>query len=87
MYIKYITYSFSMAIGPHACDSWNINKQKEIEKIMQCPSIKSPPLWYGNGFFLKGRYYYVFIFLKTQIFFWNGISSKSFKFFNFSKFD
>jgi len=56
MYTKYITYNFSMAIGPHVCDSWNITKQKEIEKIMQCPSIKSPPLWYGNDFLLKGRY-------------------------------
>jgi hypothetical protein len=24
---------------------------KRIEKIMQCPSMKSPPLWYGSGFF------------------------------------
>jgi hypothetical protein len=24
--------------------------KKQFEKIMQCPSIKSPPLWYGNGF-------------------------------------
>ncbi len=31
-WIKPITYSFSMAIGPHVCDSWNITKQKEIEK-------------------------------------------------------
>ncbi len=61
MYTKYITYSFSTAIGPHVCDSWNITKQKEIEKIIQCPSIKSFPLWYDSGFFLKGRYYYAFI--------------------------
>jgi hypothetical protein len=53
MYIYYITYNFSMSIGPHVCGSWNITKQKKIKKIMQCPSIKSPPLWYGSGFFPK----------------------------------
>jgi hypothetical protein len=76
MYIEYITYSFSTAIGPHVCDSWNITKQKEIEKVMQCPFIKSPPLWYGSGFFLKGRYYYAFIAEKMQknfFFEWNFI--------------
>jgi hypothetical protein len=52
MYIQYITYNFSMAIGPHVCDSWNITKQKKFKKIIQFPSIKSPPLWYGSGFFL-----------------------------------
>jgi len=40
-----------MAIGFHVCDSWNITKQKKIEKIMQYPSIKSPFFWYGIGFF------------------------------------
>jgi hypothetical protein len=50
MYTKYITYIFSMAIGPHVCDSWNITKQNEIEKIMQCRSIKSPSIWYGSRF-------------------------------------
>jgi hypothetical protein len=30
-------------------------------KIMYCPSIKSPPLSYGNGFFLKQKYYDAFI--------------------------
>jgi hypothetical protein len=45
MYTKYITYKFWIAIGPHVYDSWNIIKQKKIEKIIQCPSIKSPPLW------------------------------------------
>jgi len=43
---------------------------------MQCPSIKSPPLWYGSGFFLKQRYYYAFIVqkCKTHKFFeWNFI--------------
>jgi len=51
MYTKYITYSFSTAIGPHVYNSWNITKKKKIEKIMQCPSIKSYLLWYGGGFF------------------------------------
>jgi hypothetical protein len=76
MYTNYITYNFSIAIGPHICDSWNITKEKEIEKIMQCLSIKSPPLWYGSGFFLKGRYYYAFIGKKKQkntFFEWNSI--------------
>jgi hypothetical protein len=41
---------FSTTIGPHVYDSWNFIKQEKIEKIMQCPSIKSPPLWYGSGF-------------------------------------
>jgi hypothetical protein len=53
MYTQYITYSFSTTIGSHVYDSWNITKQKKIEKIMECSSIKSPPLWYGCGFFLK----------------------------------
>jgi hypothetical protein len=66
MYIEYITYNFSMAIGPHVDDSWNITKQKKIEKIMQCPSIKSPPLWYGSGFFFKIRYYYALIIKQMQ---------------------
>jgi hypothetical protein len=50
-----------MAIKPHVYDSCNITKQKKIEKIMQCPSIKSPPFLYGSGFFLKIKYYYAFI--------------------------
>jgi hypothetical protein len=61
MYTKYITYNFSTAIGCHVCDSWNIPKQNKIEKIMHCPSIKSPHVWYDSGFFLKGRYYYASI--------------------------
>jgi hypothetical protein len=69
-----------MAIGPLVCESINITKQKEIEKIMQFPSIKSPSLWYGGGFFLKGRYYYEFMTKKMQKkHFLNGISSKRFK--------
>jgi hypothetical protein len=39
-----------MAIRFHVYDSWNITKQKKIEKIIQCPFIKSPPIWYGSGF-------------------------------------
>jgi len=50
-----------MVIGPHVYDSWKITKQKKIEKIMQWPVIKSPPLWYGNGFFFKIKHYYLFI--------------------------
>jgi hypothetical protein len=46
---------------PHVYDSWNITKQKKIEKIMQWPFIKSPPLWYGSDFFLKIQCYYAFI--------------------------
>jgi hypothetical protein len=48
MYIQYITYNFSMAIGSHVCGSWNVTKKKKIEKKMQC--LTPPPLWYGNGF-------------------------------------
>jgi hypothetical protein len=55
MYIDYITYSFSVAIMPHVYDSWNITKQKKFEKAMQCPSIKSPPLWYGSDFSPKNK--------------------------------
>jgi hypothetical protein len=32
MYIEYTTYIFLIAIGFHVCDSWNITKQKKIEK-------------------------------------------------------
>jgi hypothetical protein len=79
MYIKYITYRFSTTTGPHVCDSWNITKQKKIEKIIQYPFIKSSPLWYGSGFFFKKRYYYAFIVEQMQedIFF-NEISSNFF---------
>jgi hypothetical protein len=79
MYIEYITYSFSTAIGPHVCDSWNITEQKKTKKIIQCPSIKSPPFWYGNGFFLQNIYYYAFIVQKcSKHTFFNEISSKEF---------
>jgi hypothetical protein len=66
MYIYYITYSFSIAIRPHVCGSQNIIKQKKIEKIMQFPSIKSTPLWYGSDFFPNKRYYYAFIVQKCK---------------------
>jgi len=52
---------------------------------MQCPSIKSPPLWYGSVFFLKRKYNYAFIVtqmkkikIKIKL---SEISSKNFKFF------
>jgi hypothetical protein len=51
-------------------------QQKKIEKIMQWPSIKSPPLWYGGGFSLKIGYYYAFItkqMQKNTFFEWNFI--------------
>jgi hypothetical protein len=66
MYTQYIAYSFSMTIEPHVFDPWNITKQKQIKKIMQCPFIKSPSFWYGSGIFLKGIYYYEFITKKMQ---------------------
>jgi hypothetical protein len=50
MYIEYIIYNFLTTIGPHVFDSWNIIKEKEIEKLMQWPSIKSPPFLYRTGF-------------------------------------
>jgi len=50
MYIEYITYKFLMAIGLHVYDSWNITKQKKIEKIMQCPFTKFPPFYIVVGF-------------------------------------
>jgi hypothetical protein len=48
---KVLTYNFSTAIGPHVYGSYNITKQNKIEKIMQCPSIKSFYFQYGSGFF------------------------------------
>jgi hypothetical protein len=65
-----------MAISPHVYDSWNIIKQKKIEKVMQCPCIKSPTLWYGSGLFFKIKYYYAFItkqMPKNTFFEWNFI--------------
>jgi len=74
MYIQYIIYNFSTAIGPHVCGSWNITKQKKIEKIMQCPFIEFPPFLYGSGFLFLKRYYYAFIvqkYKKHTFFQWN----------------
>jgi hypothetical protein len=80
MYTKYITYSFLMAIELHVYDSWNITRQNKIEKIKQCPSIKSLLFLYGSGFFFKITYYYAFITKKIQKknTFSNGISSNFF---------
>jgi hypothetical protein len=50
-----------MAIGLHVYGSQNITEQKKIEKIMQCPFIKSLSFLYGSGFFLKRIDYYAFI--------------------------
>jgi hypothetical protein len=66
MYTKNIIYNFSAAIRLHVYDSWNITKKKKTKKIMHCPSIKSPLLWYGSGVFLKIRYYYAFITKQMQ---------------------
>jgi hypothetical protein len=60
MYIEYIIYNFSTTTKPHVYGSCNITKQKKIEKIMQCPFIKFPTIWYGSGFFVKRKYYYGF---------------------------
>jgi hypothetical protein len=40
-----------MAIRPHVCGSSHITKPKKNEKWIQCPSIKSPPFFKGNGFY------------------------------------
>jgi hypothetical protein len=75
-----------MATGPHFCGSWNITKQKKVEKLMQCPSIKFPPLWYGSDFF--------FIHIKKLLLknakithFLNEISSQNFKVINGPRFN
>jgi hypothetical protein len=79
MYTQYITNIFSMATRSHVCDLWNITKQKEIGKIMQCPSIKSPSLWYGSGFFLKNDIIMHSLLKKgKRTHFKNGISSRSY---------
>jgi hypothetical protein len=75
MYIKYIIYIFLTAIRPHVYDLWNITKQKKnLNNAMLI--FKSLPLWYGNGFFLKIKYYYAFItkqMQKNTFFEWNFI--------------
>jgi hypothetical protein len=75
MYKQYITYNFSMA----SCLWFMKHYQKKIEKIMQCPSIKSPPFWYGSDFLPKKRHYYAFIVQKWKITLFNEISSQNFK--------
>ncbi len=56
----------------HIYGSWNTTKQKKTKKILQCPSIS-----YGNGFFLKRKDYYAFIFKnKKTTNFLNEIPSK-----------
>ncbi len=66
-----------MAIRPHVCDLGNISKQKEIEKIMQFPFIKSLPFWYGSCFFFEKKILLCIIyqknFLKNTFFEWNFI--------------
>jgi hypothetical protein len=57
---------FNSHKAKHVYDSWNITQKRKIEKIMQCPFIKSLPLWYGSGFFLKLKYYYAFITKQMQ---------------------
>jgi hypothetical protein len=51
---------------------------------MQCPSLKSPPLWYGSGF-PKNKVIIMHSLLnkckKTHVL--NGISSRAFEIFNF----
>jgi hypothetical protein len=49
---------------------------------MQCPTIKSLPLWYGSGFLLKIRYYYAFITKQMQKkhIFWMKFHPKNLKF-------
>jgi hypothetical protein len=84
----YITYNFSIAIGPHVYGSWNIIKQKKIEKVMQCPSRKSLPLWYGGGFFLKKDIVMHLLFKNVKnTHFFNEISSKKNKSLNGPKFN
>jgi len=77
-----------MATRLHVCGSWNITKQKKIEKIMQCPFVKSPPLWYGSGFFFEKINYYAFIVqkYKKHIVF-NEFSFKFFKYLNCPRFN
>jgi hypothetical protein len=46
---------------------------------MQCPSIKYPCLSYGNGFFLKLRYYYAFIITNASNTFFESNFIQNFK--------
>jgi len=49
----YKIYNIQFLNGHGASCLWFMKhyQQNKIEKIMYCPSINSPPLWYGNGFF------------------------------------
>jgi hypothetical protein len=77
-----------MVIGLHVCASQNITKQKNIEKIMQCPFIKSPSFLYGSVFFLKRIDYYAFIAEQlNKNHFLNEISYENLKFLNGSRFN
>jgi len=79
MYIEYIIYNFSTTIRPHICDSWNITP-KTIEKIMQCPSMKSPPLCYGSEIIPKKNIIMHSLLNKCKkTHFLNGISITKFK--------
>jgi len=87
MYTKYITYNFSMTIGPHVYDSLKITKQKKMKKNVM-PIYKISYSLIYSGFFLKIGYYYAFITKQMQKnIFLNGISSKNFKFLNYFKFN
>jgi hypothetical protein len=66
MYIQCINYNFSIAIGPHVCGSWNNTKKNKIEKIMQCPSIKSLLFWYGSVFVPKKKILLCIYYSKMQ---------------------
>jgi len=47
-------YNLQFFNGHKASCLWFIKhyQTKKTEKIMQCPFIKSPPLWYGSDFSL-----------------------------------
>jgi hypothetical protein len=45
MYIKYITYDFSIAIGLHVCGSRNITKQFIKKNAMPIYKISSSLIW------------------------------------------
>jgi hypothetical protein len=53
--------------------------KKKFEKILQCPFMKFPSLWYGSNFFLKIRYYYAFILehMEKKHIFWMKFYSKT----------
>jgi hypothetical protein len=79
MYTNDTTYNFSMTMGLHVYESWKITKQNKFEKIMHCPSIKSPLLWYGSGFFRKkGIIMHSLLNKWEKTHFLNEISSKNF---------